>query len=101
MTDAPQRPARSRSERRTARDESRSAPSWTSDRSILTMSKRNWLSSRRPALPAPTSSAAMRSPARCSAIRFACRRVDVLDRLALGQLDDDALGRDAVASQDG
>ena len=68
MTDAPQRPARSRSERSTARDESRSAPSWTSDRSILTMSKRNWLSRRSPALPAPTSSAAMRRPVRCSAV---------------------------------
>ena len=62
-TNAPQRPARSRSERSTACEESRWAPSWTSDRSSFTMSKRNWLSRRRPALPAPTSSAAIRMPA--------------------------------------
>ena len=47
----------------TSSDASWTAPPWTSDRSILTMSNRSWLSSRSPAFPAPTSSAASRMPA--------------------------------------
>ena len=58
-----QREASSWRARSTAYDGSWRMPPWTSDRSILTMS--NWISdrSRRPALPAPTSSAARRMPA--------------------------------------
>ena len=53
------------------------------------MSNRSWLSSRRPALPAPTSSAAMRMPADAAGLDRAAQPVDVLDGLALGQLEHD------------
>ena len=75
-------------------------PPGRGDRSILTMSKRNWLSSRRPALPAPTSSAAMRRPRALQRNQVDLQAGRVLDLLALGQLDDDASGIDAVASED-
>ena len=93
-TSAPQRSARSRSVLTTSSEVSRTAPPWTSERSILTMSKRSWLSSRRPALPAPTSSAARRMPGDPAGLDRASQAVDVLDGLALGQLQDDvAAGR--------
>ena len=94
---AVQRAASSWRARRTPWDGSCRIPPWTSDRSILTMSKWISLSSRSPALPAPTSSAARRIPARRQAAALRAELLEVLDLLALGQLDDELLGRDAAA----
>ena len=60
----------------------------------------NWTreSSRRPELPAPTSSAARRRPYCCRCVKVAAG-AQVVDLLALGELDDDAARRDAVAHQ--
>ena len=75
MTEAPQRPARSRSERSTARDESRSAPSWTRrqvDLDDVEAELTEQAQARRCRRPRHRPRSAC--PARCSAARFACRR---------------------------
>ena len=64
------------------------------------MSKSISLSRRRPAFPAPTSSAAIRNPAVRHAVKVLAKPLHVLDRLALGQLEDDPIGRQAVATED-
>ena len=63
------------------------------------MSNLSWLSSRSPALPEPTSSAARRIPATPTVLGRAAQPADVLDRLALGQLEDDVARVEAVPGQ--
>ena len=53
------------------------------------MSKRSWLSNRSPAFPAPTSSAARRELGDPARLRRLAEPAQVLDGLALGQLEDD------------
>ena len=97
MTRAPQRSARSFSVWTTSCDVARTAPPWMSDRSIFTMSKRIWESSRRPALPAPTSSAATRIPAARHASTAEIKRSMSSTDLALRQLEHHPTRIDAVA----
>ena len=98
-TSAPQRRARSTSVLRTDRTVAWPVPAWTSERSIFTTSNRNWLRRRRPALPAPTSSAAIRIPAARHRSRTDEHPRDVVDDLALGDLQDHPVGREAGAVQ--
>jgi hypothetical protein len=60
----------------------------------------NWLRSRKPALPAPTSSAAMDAGALEQEQRRS-QALEVADRLPFGELQDDPLRRHAVVAEDG
>ena len=63
------------------------------------MSKRSWLSSRRPALPAPDVVGGDAHAGDPAGLDRPAQPVDVLDRLALGELEDDVARVQAVADE--
>ena len=92
----PQRAASSRSERRTARDESRWAPSWTRRQVELDDVEAELAEQAQAGVAGPN---VVGRDAHASALKrgqVALQPGEILDVLALGQLDDDARRLDAL-----
>ena len=88
-TSAPQRSARSRSVRTTSSEASSDGAALDERQVDLDDVERSWLSRRRPAFPAPDVVGGDADAGDAAGLDRAAQPVDVLDRLALGQLEDD------------